>query len=49
VNEATVATVLILILMAMNLRGTKESGKAFAIPTYAFMLAIIGWHPDALH
>jgi amino acid transporter len=39
-HEATVATVLILVLMAMNLRGTKESGKTFAIPTYLFMFAI---------
>jgi amino acid transporter len=27
----------ILILMAMNLRGVRESGAAFAIPTYAFI------------
>ncbi|MFL6089282.1 MAG: APC family permease [Aeromicrobium sp.] len=40
-HEATVATVLILLLMTMNLRGTKESGKAFAIPTYLFMFSII--------
>lgn len=40
-HEATVATVLIVILMAMNLRGTKESGKAFAIPTYLFMFSIV--------
>lgn len=39
-HEATVATVLIMVLMAMNLRGTKESGKTFAIPTYLFMFAI---------
>ena len=26
----------------MNLRGVRESGKAFAVPVYAFMLAIIG-------
>jgi len=39
-HEATVATVLILILMSMNLRGTKESGKAFAVPTYLFIFAI---------
>jgi amino acid transporter len=28
-------------LMAMNLRGVKESGRAFAIPTYAFIAGII--------
>jgi amino acid transporter len=36
----------ILVLAAMNLRGVRESGTAFAIPTYAFvvgMLAMIAW------
>ena len=28
--------------MAMNLRGVRESGTAFAIPTYVFMAAILG-------
>ena len=28
--------------MAANLRGVRESGTAFAIPTYAFMVAILG-------
>lgn len=40
-HEATAASVLVLLLMAMNLRGTKESGKAFAVPVYLFMIAII--------
>lgn len=40
-HEATAASILVLALMAMNLRGTKESGKAFAVPVYAFMFAII--------
>jgi len=40
-HEATVASALVLLLMAMNLRGTKESGTAFAVPTYLFMIAII--------
>jgi len=40
-HEATAGAALVLILMAMNLRGTKESGKAFAVPTYLFMIAII--------
>ena len=40
-HEATAACGLVLLLMAMNLRGTKESGKAFAIPTYLFMISII--------
>ena len=31
-----------LLLTAINLRGVKESGAAFAIPTYGFMIAIVG-------
>jgi amino acid transporter len=41
-HEASVATVAVLVLMAMNLRGIRESGTFFAFPTYAFMLAILG-------
>ncbi len=41
-HEVVAATGLVLLLMAINLRGAKESGTAFAIPTYAFMLAILG-------
>lgn len=36
----------ILLVMAMNLRGVRESGLAFAIPTYAFIVGLtvmIGW------
>jgi amino acid transporter len=40
-HEATAASFLVLLLMAINLRGTKESGKAFAVPTYLFMVAIL--------
>ena len=32
--------------MAMNLRGIRESGVAFAIPTYAFIVGVVvmlGW------
>jgi amino acid transporter len=32
----------IVLLTAMNLRGTRESGVAFAIPTYAFVLGVLG-------
>ncbi|RYJ03457.1 MAG: APC family permease, partial [Actinomycetales bacterium] len=39
-HEATAASVLVIILMALNLRGAKESGTAFAIPTYLFMGSI---------
>jgi amino acid transporter len=41
-HEALVASVLVVVLMAINLRGVKESGTAFAIPTYTFMACIIG-------
>ncbi len=41
-HEVPVALVLIALLTAMNLRGVRESGKAFAVPVYAFMLGIIG-------
>ncbi len=39
-HEATIAIVAVLFLMTMNLRGVKESGTAFAIPTYIFMFSI---------
>ena len=41
-HEATFASLMVLLLMAMNLRGIRESGTFFAIPTYAFMVAILG-------
>lgn len=41
-HEATVAVVLVILLMAMNLRGIRESGSFFAVPTYLFMFAILG-------
>ncbi len=40
------AVVAILVLASMNLRGIRESGTAFAIPTYAFMIGMyimLGW------
>ncbi len=37
--SATLAVVVIIVLL--NLRGIRESGKAFAVPTYAFMFGII--------
>jgi amino acid transporter len=41
-NEGWVAAVLILLLMSINLRGVRESGSVFAIPTYGFMIGVIG-------
>jgi amino acid transporter len=41
-HEASLAAGLVIVLAAMNLRGIRESGTAFAIPTYLFMVAILG-------
>jgi amino acid transporter len=41
-HEATFASVMVILLTAMNLRGIRESGTFFAVPTYAFMVAILG-------
>jgi len=41
-HKVWVAVGLVLFLMALNLRGVKESGTAFAIPTYTFMICIVG-------
>ncbi|HYO38842.1 MAG TPA: APC family permease [Nocardioidaceae bacterium] len=41
-HEATFGAVMVLLLAAMNLRGVRESGTFFAVPTYAFMVAILG-------
>jgi amino acid transporter len=40
-NEAWVAAGVVVLLMALNLRGVRESGTLFAIPTYCFMVAIL--------
>ena len=41
-HEAVVAVVMVVLLTAMNLRGIRESGGFFAVPTYLFMFAILG-------
>lgn len=41
-NEGLVATGVILVLMGMNLRGVRESGSFFAVPTYGFMIGVLG-------
>src|SRR4051794_25960066 len=41
-HEALFASVMVLLLMAINLRGIRESGTFFAIPTYLFMVSILG-------
>jgi amino acid transporter len=40
-REAWVAAGVVILLMALNLRGVRESGTLFAIPTYCFMVAIL--------
>jgi amino acid transporter len=41
-HEVTIAVTAVVLLSAANLRGVRESGTAFAVPTYAFMFAILG-------
>lgn len=41
-HEGWVAAGVTVILMALNLRGVRESGSLFAVPTYCFMIAILG-------
>ncbi|WP_241901636.1 APC family permease [Nocardioides houyundeii] len=41
-HEATAAVAAVALLAAVNLRGVRESGTFFAVPTYLFMLAILG-------
>ncbi len=39
-NKVFVAVLTIALLMVMNLRGVRESGTIFAIPTYAFVVGV---------
>ena len=41
-HEVAISVTLVILLMGMNLRGVRESGTAFAIPTYGFMIGILG-------
>ncbi len=41
-HETELAIGLVVLLAAMNLRGVRESGSFFAVPTYLFIVAIIG-------
>jgi amino acid transporter len=38
--RVTLAVTLVLLVMLVNLRGVKESGRAFAVPTYFFLAAM---------
>src|SRR3954464_15590371 len=39
-HEVELAVAIVLVIMLLNLRGLRESGTAFAIPTYAFMFGV---------
>jgi amino acid transporter len=41
-HQAEVAVILVVVLAALNLRGVRESGAFFALPTYGFMVGVIG-------
>jgi len=41
-HKVITAVVIVVVLTALNLRGVRESGKAFAIPTYGFIIGILG-------
>jgi amino acid transporter len=41
-NKVLVAIAIIVLLTVMNLRGVRESGTIFAIPTYAFVIGVLG-------
>jgi amino acid transporter len=40
-HEVLIAVLAVVFLTAMNLRGVRESGTAFAIPTYLFMVSML--------
>ncbi|WP_030270439.1 APC family permease, partial [Streptomyces sp. NRRL B-24484] len=41
-HELPLSVLVVILLMGMNLRGVRESGSAFAVPTYAFMAGVMG-------
>ncbi|WP_309238129.1 APC family permease [Actinoplanes aureus] len=41
-NKVGVAIAAVVVLSALNLRGLRESGNAFAVPTYLFIVVIVG-------
>jgi amino acid transporter len=40
-NRVAIAVGMVVIIMIVNLRGVRESGRAFAIPTYFFLLMMV--------
>ncbi|MGH3477451.1 MAG: APC family permease [Nocardioidaceae bacterium] len=41
-HQVSIAVAAVVLLTAMNLRGVRESGTAFAVPAYVFMIAVLG-------
>jgi amino acid transporter len=41
-HKVAISVIAIFVLTSMNLRGIRESGALFAIPTYGFMIVILG-------
>ncbi|TDB80887.1 APC family permease [Micromonospora sp. KC721] len=41
-HKVLIAVSAVVLLTAMNLRGLRESGRAFAIPTYGFVIVMVG-------
>lgn len=41
-HEVTLGVSLVVLLVAVNLRGIRESGSTFALPTYLFMISVLG-------
>jgi amino acid transporter len=41
-HKVSIALIAVAVLSAMNLRGLRESGTAFAIPTYGFIIIVVG-------
>src|SRR6478609_4861321 len=41
-QQAAIATIGVVILALVNLRGIREAGSVFAVPTYIFMASILG-------
>ena len=41
-HEVALSVGIVAVIMLLNLRGLKEAGTAFAVPTYAFVLGVVG-------
>jgi amino acid transporter len=41
-HDVLVSVIVVMALAAINLRGVRESGTTFAVPTYGFMIGVLG-------